>query len=215
MSTCPAPAPRPRPTFVPANDAPPLRGPADVLRRFREGDPLVLEGVYRTYVGPVTTIVRCALKASCRTRRWTVESTDLVQEVFVRAFAPAARRSFDGAREYGPYLYAVARNVVIDWARRVSREVPTDLIEMEMMADAQVVRIDEEDDARLRGVVKRYLAGLDPTLRAVVDVRYGRGLSQQEGARTLGLSRQSLRTLESRLRAGLRRTLKGHTLGAS
>jgi RNA polymerase sigma factor (sigma-70 family) len=217
MSTCFALPVSPRPSLASVDHPPPVRGPDEVLRRFREGDRVVLEGVYRTYVGPVTTVVRSSLR-SRRGHRSCVDhaSMDLVQEVFLRAFAPCARRSFDGARAYGPYLYTVARNVVIDWKRKAHREVPTDSTDLERLADSgKECPGDDGDDRYLGAVLARYLDELDPALRAVLDVRYRRGLSQMEGARAIGLSRQSLRTLEARLQAGLRRALKAHAIGST
>lgn len=206
------------PSHVLLDPGPPFRGPDDVLRRFRAGDHLVLESVYRRYVSAVTTVVRGGLRATWQARRHRVDlaTADLVQEVFLRAFAPAARRAFDGVREYGPYLYTVARNVVIDWARREGREVPTDWMEMVVLADAEPPTETSEvrQDPHLRAAMARYLDELDPKLRAVLDLRYHRGLSQLEGARALGVSRQSLRTMESRLHGGLRRALGRRQLGA-
>jgi RNA polymerase sigma-70 factor (ECF subfamily) len=193
---------------------------AGLLERFRDGEHAALEAVYRAYVAKVAAIVRHGLRSPSREGRARVYARpedlgDLVQEVFMRAFAPAARRSFDGARDYGPYLFAVARNVVIDWARRAGREVPTDWPEMEALANANgTCDHDADSDPAVRAVVERYLEGLEPDLRAVHEARFLRGLTQEQGAAALGMSRQSLRTLEQRLRTGLRRALKHNELGA-
>jgi RNA polymerase sigma-70 factor (ECF subfamily) len=205
------------PPFDLFDHASPFRGPDDV-RRFREGDRTVLDSVYRTYVVKVRSIVWGGLRASSWARgRSSLAFTamDLVQEVFLRAFSPAARRAFDGLRAYGPYIAAVARNVMIDWTRRVAREIPTDGPDLELLADAQAQSWYEETvwDPRLGAVIERYFAELDPRLRAVLEVRYRRGLSQREGAEAMGLSRQSLRTLECRLQAGLRRAIESYQRG--
>jgi RNA polymerase sigma factor (sigma-70 family) len=209
---------RPRPLFAAVLDErSPFRDPDDV-RRFREGDRVVLEEVYRVYLRPVTSVVQSGLRASRRSRPIVdLVTMDLVQEVFLRAFAPAARRSFDGIRAYGPYIYTVARHVVIDWARRDGREIATDWSQVEALADEEIGdRFDgNEGDPYVHSIVSRYCESLEPALRAVLEVRYRRQLSQNEGARALGLSRQELRTLETRLRTGLRRALKRHALGVS
>jgi RNA polymerase sigma factor (sigma-70 family) len=191
---------------------------SDLLRRFRAGDQAALDLVYRTYLSRVTAIVRSGLRWSrggaCRPPVWA--AMDLVHDVYLRAFAPAARMSFDGLRDYGPYLFAVARNVMIDWARREDREIPTDWQHMETLAEAvaETRSPDPHGDPQLSWVVRRYLDELEPALRAVHDVRYQRGLSQREAAQAIGLSRQELRTLEARLHAGLRRAIKHQELGA-
>jgi RNA polymerase sigma factor (sigma-70 family) len=52
-------------------------------------------------------------------------------------------------------------------------------------------------------VVEEYLAALPQDLREVHRLRHQEGLSQQQAAKTLGVGRQTLRTLELRLRDGL------------
>jgi RNA polymerase sigma-70 factor (ECF subfamily) len=193
-----------------------FRGRADLLRQFRDGDRVALETVYRTYVHKVTAIVRHGLRLPARAAGARGPGLgDLVQDIFLRAFAPSARMGFDGLRDYGPYLAALARNTMVDWARREGREIPTDFPEMESLTNATAAEppVDDGLDPDVRKVVETYLAGLDSELRAVHEVRYQRGLSQQEGAETLGITRQSLRTLENRLRTGLRKALMHHELG--
>ena len=56
---------------------------------------------------------------------------DLVQEVFMRAFSREGRQAYDGLRDYGPYLFAIARNVLVDWARVRGREIPSPWLELE------------------------------------------------------------------------------------
>jgi RNA polymerase sigma factor (sigma-70 family) len=200
-----------------------FRGRPDLLQRFREGERTALEIVYRAYAAKVAAIVRYGLRAPSRHGQVRSFSRpedlgDLVQETFMQAFAPAARAGFDGLRDYGPYLFGVARNVMIGWARRAGREVPTDWPEMEALANAKASNGDDDGagaDLKVRSVVERYLEGLEPELRAVHEVRFLRELSQEQGAAALGISRQSLRTLEQRLRTGLRRALKQNELGAS
>jgi RNA polymerase sigma factor (sigma-70 family) len=197
-----------------------FRGQPELLRQFRDGERAALETVYRFYLDKVVAIVRNGLRMPTRDRRVRPvarrpeDLSDLVQEIFLRAFARPARAGFDGLRDYAPYLFALARNVMIDWARQVGRDVPTDWLEVEAMANATGSSLEEDEDLdpNVRAVVDAYIAGLDDELRALHEVRYLRGLSQQEGAAALGISRQTLRTLESRLRRGLRRALKHREL---
>ncbi len=69
-------------------------------------------------------------------------------------------------------------------------------------------------DERTMKAVRDYLAGLTPELRGVHEQRYVKGVSQEEAARALGLSRQQVRTLEERLRDGLAAHLKGSQVAA-
>jgi len=191
-----------------------FRGRIDLLERFRDGERSALDLVYRAYVGRVVAIVRHGLPIPARYARMRVfgrrqDLRDVVQEIFMRAFAPASRAVFDGTRDYGPYLFALARNLMIDRVRRTGREVPTVWPKMEALANANALSIDAADaDPCARTVVESYLDGLDSDLRAVHETRYQHGLTQEQGAAALGISRQSLRTLEQRLRSGLRRALE-------
>jgi RNA polymerase sigma-70 factor (ECF subfamily) len=197
-----------------------FRGQAELLARFRAGDPSALERVYRTYVDRIGGIVRFGFRLPSQgvTVRGVAETAhdvaDLVQEVFVKAFSPAARRAFDGLRDYAPFLFAIARNVVVDWARRRGREIPTAWTELER-ADELEERSDEPawaDEATM-AIVQSYVDGLDSELLRVHEVRYRDGLSQRDAADKLGIGRQRLRTLEARLRDGLRRELTARREG--
>src|SRR4051812_6144779 len=101
-----------------------FRGKPDLLRGFRAGERPALETVYRAYVDKVTSIIRFGFKLRdgetlvAGLRVDAAETADLVQEIFMKAFGIPARQSFDGLREYGPYLYTIARNVLADWSRR-------------------------------------------------------------------------------------------------
>jgi RNA polymerase sigma factor (sigma-70 family) len=194
-----------------------FRGKAELLSRFRRGDRDALEEVYRAYVDKVSKIVRFGFRlpqggAVVPGFGWRDdEIADIVQEVFARSFSHSARASYDGERDYAPYLYAVARNVLTDRARRVGRELP--------MAWSELARVREEDlaanedesswpDAATIAAVRAYIDGLDESLKHVHEVRYVLGLSQREASEKLGISRQMLRTLEARLRDGLRQRLR-------
>src|SRR5262245_53705930 len=108
-----------------------FRGQPELLRRFREGEREALERVYRTYVDKITNIVRFGFRLADGSGvvsglgEQGADVADAVQEIFAKSFTEPARRSYDGLREYGPYLYAIARNVIVDRARRVGRELPT------------------------------------------------------------------------------------------
>jgi ABC-type Fe3+ transport system permease subunit len=45
--------------------------------------------------------------------RAAADVEDLVQEIFVKAFSDKARLSFDGLRDYGPFLFTIARPSVL------------------------------------------------------------------------------------------------------
>jgi RNA polymerase sigma-70 factor (ECF subfamily) len=181
----------------------------DLLERFRRGNREALEEVYRFYVGSVHGIVRhgfCGLGMPNRLRGGA-DAGDLVQDIFVRAFAPPSRLGYDGLRPFGPYLHSIARNALVDWGRRSGREVPTDGNVLELVVEERVGDEPPYADPVTMAIVEQFLRDLPADLKAVHEQRYTRGLSQHEAAAALGMTRQRLRTAEARLRDALARTL--------
>jgi RNA polymerase sigma-70 factor (ECF subfamily) len=187
----------------------------DLLERFRRGEKAALDEVYRTYVHAIARAVSAALhRHGVAARGWRTAAADLpdlVQEVFARAFDPATRQRFDGLRPYGPFLARIAHNVAVDYLRRTGRQVVTEGEELFDQIATAMPQTDADDsfaDATTMDVVKRYLEHLPPELAQVHHALYIRGMSQREAADALGVGRQSIRTLETRLREGLRHELR-------
>ncbi len=183
-----------------------------LLKRFRRGEPRALEEVYWAYVDRVERAVRFGFASSSIAKARVPgghadEIADLVQETFARAFTERARMSYDGLREYGPFLVTIARNLLVDRARKSGREIPLNTFDgMELDVPGPIADEPVADDRTLKAT-HEYLAALPADLRAVHEQRYVECVSQEEAARRLGLSRQNVRTLEQRLREGLVRHL--------
>lgn len=183
-----------------------------LLERFRAGSREAMETVYRAYVRRIEALLRAGFAVSLGRKVpgvAAIELEDLVQEVFAKAFSERARLAFDGKRDYGPFLSTLARNVVVDWARKRHRQVALDDFPeiTEKLAETSAEEPWAEPDA-LR-VVEAYLRSLPENLAAVHRERYVLGHTQKEAAEALGLSRQQLRTCEDHLREGLDRALHG------
>jgi RNA polymerase sigma-70 factor (ECF subfamily) len=120
--------------------------------------------------------------------------------------------SFDGSRDFGPYLRGIARNVMVDRARRNGRELLVPEIQFDEAAasgsDPYPDIMVEWEDPDAIAVARRFIQDLSPDLARVHLVRYVEGLSQREAAAQLGITRQMLRTLEGKLREGLREALR-------
>jgi RNA polymerase sigma-70 factor, ECF subfamily len=187
-----------------------------LLERFRAGDEEAMATVYWACVDRVTGIVRAILRACAAGEALgpgevDARMADIVQEVFVKAFAPEARRSFDATRPYEPYLAQIARNVAVDCWRQTRRYVLVDLDrlidQLSLEAETDSGGTHARSDAETVALVNRYLAELDDKSRRVYEALYVRGLSQRDAAQVLGLGRQVVRTREANLRSGLRREL--------
>jgi len=174
-----------------------------LLAAFRRGERAALERVYWHYIDRIERVVRHGfhlLRGPGHVMGARPdEVADLVQETFARAFTERARLAYDGIRDYAPFLTTIARNLLADRARRLGRE-------LQLPEDWEEPAVEEEipfaDDRTMRAV-REYLTALSDELRGVHEKRYVRGLSQEEAASQLGLTRQRLRTLEKKLRQGL------------
>jgi RNA polymerase sigma-70 factor (ECF subfamily) len=186
-----------------------FRGRPDRLQDFRAGRRAVLEELYWAYVDRVERIVRHGFYRVGSGQVSGVASSevrDVIQEIFSRAFRERARLAYDGVREYSPFIATIARNVVTDWARRRGHaivELSDDLDD----APAEDVELAWADEAVMR-VVDEYLSHLDPELTRLLEQRYVLGLSQNDAARALGISRQQFRSRDAKLRAGLVRAIR-------
>jgi RNA polymerase sigma factor (sigma-70 family) len=170
---------------------------------FREGDPGVLAEIYRTYAPAIER----GLRAHPMSKGQAAEDLrDLVQETFCRAYAASARRRYDSARPYHPYLLRIGLNLLTDrfrgWCKETGarRELAAALSEAE--------QADLSHDPLLVAGLTEVLSSLPPDCRDVFQARFVDGLSQRHAARALGISHQSLRTLEKHIKRGLRQRLR-------
>jgi len=180
----------------------------EFLGAFRAGERHVLDRLYRAEVRPVERYVHSLCRAAgARELSQPGTFTDLLQEIFIRAFSPNARQAYDGVRDYERYLCAIARNCFIDTLRTRGREVLVAPEALWLDLDEPSLEPEVPYDPRVRGVLSAYLDGLAPPLERVYRQRFVLGRSQDEAGAALGLSRRQLRTAEQRLRGGLRRAL--------
>lgn len=200
--------------------------PWALLRGFREGRTEALGEVYRRHADEVTRQLRYgfAFQAAGRHHRFVgcrsaFELHDALHETFRRAFEPSARARYDGLRPYGPYLRAIARNVVLRGFR--AREVqfpevrgpdgaggeasggPIEIVDEGSQSPEQHV-----GRAQVRAVVQRFLETLPASDRRLLQVRFVDGKSQRDAAEVLGLGRQQIRTREAKLRQQMLRFLR-------
>jgi RNA polymerase sigma-70 factor (ECF subfamily) len=191
-----------------------LRSDRQRLSSFRQGDRAVLEQVYWAYVDEVVRVGRFGLRSRSGMRVPGVaraqDLPDLVQEVFARAFARAAREAYDGIRDYAPYLVRLAANALIDRHRKLGRELV--MGEADLEGVLEVAPQEDESAVWLQPDLVRhtqaYLVTLGTELREVYEKRFVKGLSQRDAAAALGLTRPRIRTLEARLGAGLEEWLR-------
>jgi RNA polymerase sigma-70 factor (ECF subfamily) len=162
----------------------------ELIQRSAAGDRRALEQLYARYARPVFGLALRRLGDRGR-------AEDAVQETFVSIWRAA--KSYRPERGPGaPWLYAVARNAIVDRSRAKSETPvqPPDEASIESGPDIRA----EQSWTRWR--VHRALEELPELEREVIELAYWHGLSQSEVAESL---RIPLGTVKTRTRSGLQR----------
>jgi RNA polymerase sigma factor (sigma-70 family) len=185
-----------------------VRNTPQLLLDFRTGKPPALETVYRHYVRAVDVYLRALARSAGSSELSSPGAiADLLQETFIRAFSLNARRAYDGLRDFGPYLNAIARNCFIDALRRGKQERLLGLHDSADTLEDIPSSTQEQYEPLVLAVLESYLRDLPAPLRSVYEQRFELGVSQEAACEKLGISRRSLRTAEEHLRSGLRKAL--------
>ena len=167
-------------------------GPTDgqLIQRVGAGDAGAFELLYRRYARPVFGLALRRLGDRMR-------AEDAVQETFTAIWRAA--RTYRPERGPGaPWLYAVARNAIVDRARG-----KTDVLaEVPERASLELGPDERAEHSYVSWRVHRALEELPQTERDVIELAYYGGLSQSEVADFLGIP---LGTVKTRTRAALGR----------
>jgi RNA polymerase sigma-70 factor (ECF subfamily) len=146
------------------------------------------------------------------------DANELVQDAFLRVFKSLS--SFQGGSSFFTWLYRIITNLSIDLKRKPGRQAAADLDEarLDMDADADMdlpflSRLDGADPAdvvRRREIASRLQAALDalPSYhRAVIVMREIDGLSYEEMAQAMGVSKGTIMSRLFHARQKLQRAL--------
>ena len=138
------------------------------------------------------------------------EALDVTQETFIAAFAALAR--FDTSRPFRVWLSRIAINKCRDWARRravrkfFTFAAPIEAADAVATGDvaADVLLSDRQELARVRGAI----AALPTVLKETLLLRTVEGLSEEETAAALSISRKAVETRLYRARQALTAALQ-------
>jgi RNA polymerase sigma-70 factor (ECF subfamily) len=162
----------------------------DLIRRVARRDANAFEALYHRFARPVFGLALRRLGDRMR-------AEDAVQETFAAVWRSA--RTYKPDRGAGaPWLYAVARNAIVDRSR--SRTEPPG--EVPDIASTELGPDERAEASYVSWRVHRALESLSPNERDVIELAYYGGLSQSEVADFLGIP---LGTVKTRTRAGLGR----------
>ncbi len=163
----------------------------------RQGDPEAFGSLFDHFYGPVYRYV------AARVGRPS-DAEDLAQLVFVKALEALPRYESRGI-PFGGWLFRLARNVVIDHIR-TRRDHAT----LEVVAETADGEDGPDDLALLRqemDSVARALRRLTPEQREAIELRFFAGLSAREAAEVMDRQEGTIRGLQFRGLAALRREL--------
>lgn len=162
----------------------------DLIRRVARRDANAFEALYRRYARPVFGLALRRLGDRMR-------AEDAVQETFAAVWRSA--RTYRPDRGAGaPWLYAVARNAIVDRSRHRT-EPPTEVPEA---AAGEPGPEERAEASYISWRVHRALEDLPANERDVIELAYYGGLSQSEVADFLDIP---LGTVKTRTRSGLGR----------
>lgn len=171
-------------------DAPPSDGDGELLARVADGDGAAFDTLYRRYVRSVFGLALRRLGDRGR-------AEDAVQETFAAVWRSA--HSYRPERgPAAPWLYAVARNAIIDRLRMRS-DTPGELPDRASPDPGPPERAEHE---YISWRVHRALESLPKREREVVELAYWSGFSQSEVAGYLDIP---LGTVKTRTRSALAR----------
>ena len=162
----------------------------ELISRVGSGDRSAFEILYKRYSRPVFGLALRRLGDRGR-------AEDAVQETFASVWRAA--RSYRPERGPGaPWLYAVARNAIVDNGR-MRREPPVEAADEQATGDTPGERA---ESGWITWRVHRSLSELPENERRVIELAYWGGRSQSEIADLLGIP---LGTVKTRTRTGLAR----------
>jgi RNA polymerase sigma-70 factor (ECF subfamily) len=162
----------------------------DLIRRVARRDANAFEALYRRYARPVFGL-------ALRRLGDRMNAEDAVQETFAAIWRSA--RTYKPDRGAGaPWLYAVARNAIVDRGR--SRAEPPG--EVPELPSDEPTPAERAEASYTSWRVHRALESLGEKEREVIELAYYGGLSQSEVADYLNIP---LGTVKTRTRSGLGR----------
>jgi RNA polymerase sigma-70 factor (ECF subfamily) len=172
----------------------------DLVRRVGEGDPHAVAELVARKLPRMTALAYRLLGDAA-------EAEDVVQDLFVRAWAQAPRWQ-PGAAKFDTWMHRVALNLCTDRLRK-RREMPLpddwDAPDPAATPEAALAAADESDR------VDRALAALAPRQREAIVLTYYQELSNKEAAQLMEIEVDALESLLSRGRRALRERLRnGH-----
>ncbi|HEV8468667.1 MAG TPA: RNA polymerase sigma factor [Candidatus Limnocylindria bacterium] len=170
-------------------------GDASLAIRAGKGDAAAFGALYDRHVEAVYRYVYYRVRNDA-------EAEDLTSDVFMRALRAISR--YEPRQAFLAWLYRIARNAVIDRARRTRIQISFE----DALAHPGVDQVVEPDSALLalsdKEAVREALSRLTPLQQEVIVLRFVEGYSTQEIAAFVGKREGTVRGIQFRALEALR-----------
>lgn len=170
-----------------------------LIQAYLGGDERALEELIRRYLPLIYNF-------SCRYSGNKENASDIAQEVFVKVWKNL--KKFDTAKEFRPWIFAIAKRSALDWLKK-KNAVPFSLLneyredenfEENIFDPDQISVIDGIYKDSISKNLKLAVLKLPPKYNYVINLHYDKGLNFREISSLLG---ESINTVKSRYRRGL------------
>ncbi|WP_425614007.1 RNA polymerase sigma factor [Anatilimnocola sp. NA78] len=141
----------------------------------------------------------------------STDAEDLCQETFLRCYQ--GREKLSRAVQVGPWLIGIARNLLREHVKRISRRREVAWTELCLELDQMVNDRTEKHSDVLQGL-PACLESLGPSAQQAIDLRYRAQLKMAEIASTLRRSEGAVRLLVHRARLALKQCLDSRLKGS-
>ena len=176
-----------------------------LIEAARSGDLAAFSELVRRH----QALVRAALAVRMRCPH---EAEDLAQEAFVTAFRKL--EAFDPARDFGPWVRAIALNLLKNHLRKHRAEAAGSASDLEKLLNRQIEhRCREPQESARLSALRVCLGKLNADMRGLVRQHYHQGFSVAELTRQAGVKHSVMTMRLHRLRDQLRRCIfeqEGH-----
>src|SRR5262249_55600359 len=119
----------------------------------------------------------------------TLDATALVHEAYLKLVGPDPERAWNGRGHFFAAAAEAMRRILIDQARKKRAEMRGGGRQRVPLTDAGAVAETPPDDLLALDEVLTRFAATDPVKAELVKLRYFAGLSEDEAANALGISR--------------------------
>jgi RNA polymerase sigma-70 factor (ECF subfamily) len=181
-----------------------------LVERARAGDTSSFRLLFERHQGKVYGLVLQLVRDE-------QDALELVQEAFLRAYRGLER--FDGRSAFYTWLYRIANNLCIDWLRRPCRKEQALGERVEALAEHTGWLLSARPDVgperafgqgEVAHLVRAVLDGLPPYHRSVIEMRELQGMSYEEMASALGISKGTVMSRLFHARQKVQKALAGY-----